>query len=115
MVDGDDHNMPEAGKYNGGQKLLFWLLVACMALLLVSGIVIWRAYFSAPVPDRPDPLVFGRACSRGGADDRTDHRACLCRDLDQGHDTRDVYGTVSRAWAKQHHPAWFRQMTGGGK
>ena len=24
MIDGDDHNMPEQGKYNGGQKLLFW-------------------------------------------------------------------------------------------
>uniref|UniRef100_UPI0025DE758C formate dehydrogenase subunit gamma n=1 Tax=uncultured Lamprocystis sp. TaxID=543132 RepID=UPI0025DE758C len=22
MVDGDDHNMPEQGKYNGGQKIL---------------------------------------------------------------------------------------------
>jgi formate dehydrogenase subunit gamma len=26
-----------------------------------------------------------------------------------------LYGNVRRAWAKQHHPAWFRQMTGGGK
>jgi formate dehydrogenase subunit gamma len=22
------------------------------------------------------------------------------------------YGTVTRAWAKQHHRAWYRQMTG---
>ncbi len=22
------------------------------------------------------------------------------------------YGRVTRAWAKQHHRAWFRQMTG---
>src|SRR3989442_4599408 len=27
MIDGDDHDMPEQGKYNGGQKLLFWGLV----------------------------------------------------------------------------------------
>jgi formate dehydrogenase subunit gamma len=26
-----------------------------------------------------------------------------------------LYGRVRRAWAKQHHPAWFRQMTGGDK
>jgi formate dehydrogenase subunit gamma len=26
-----------------------------------------------------------------------------------------LYGEVRRAWAKQHHPAWFREMTGGGK
>ena len=23
-----------------------------------------------------------------------------------------VYGTVTRAWAKQHHRAWYRQVTG---
>ena len=50
MVNGDDRNMPEAGKFNGGQKLLFWLLAACMALLILSGIVIWRAYFSFLFP-----------------------------------------------------------------
>ena len=22
------------------------------------------------------------------------------------------YGTVTRAWAKQHHRAWYRKMTG---
>ena len=26
MAGGDDRNMPEAGKFNGGQKLLFWLM-----------------------------------------------------------------------------------------
>ena len=23
-----------------------------------------------------------------------------------------LYGTVTRAWAKQHHRGWYRQMTG---
>src|SRR5512138_3544313 len=35
MVDGNDHNMPEQGKYNGGQKVLFWALAMCMLLLVV--------------------------------------------------------------------------------
>ena len=26
MVDGNDHDMPEQGKYNGGQKVMFWAL-----------------------------------------------------------------------------------------
>ena len=43
MVDGNDHNMPEQGKYNGGQKVMFWALAVCMLLLIVSGIVMWRA------------------------------------------------------------------------
>jgi len=50
MVNSDDRNMPEAGKFNGGQKLLFWLMAVFMALLILSGIVIWRAYFSFLFP-----------------------------------------------------------------
>jgi formate dehydrogenase subunit gamma len=49
MVDGNDHNMPEQGKYNGGQKMMFWALAVCMLLLTVSGIVMWRAWFDFPV------------------------------------------------------------------
>ena len=22
-----------------------------------------------------------------------------------------LYGTVSRAWARKHHPAWYREIT----
>jgi formate dehydrogenase subunit gamma len=43
MVDGNDHNMPEQGKYNGGQKMMFWWMTICMLLMTVSGIFIWRA------------------------------------------------------------------------
>ena len=49
MVDGNDHNMPEQGKYNGGQKVMFWALAVCMLLMTVSGIVIWRAWFGFPI------------------------------------------------------------------
>ena len=33
MIDGNDHDMPEQGKYNGGQKVLFWGLVVGMLAL----------------------------------------------------------------------------------
>ena len=49
MMDGNDHNMPEQGKYNGGQKAMFWAMSVCMLLLFVSGIILWRAYVSCPV------------------------------------------------------------------
>lgn len=115
MVDGDDHNMPEAGKYNGGQKLLFWLLALCMALLALSGIVIWRAYFSALFPIgliRLASVVHAAAAAfMIGLIIVHVYAAIWTR----GTIRAMLYGTVSRAWAKQHHPAWFRQITGGGK
>lgn len=115
IVDGDDRNMPESGKYNGGQKMMFWLAAVCMALLTVSGIVIWRAYFSALFP-----IGLIRFSSVLHAAVAAFMIALIIVHVYAAIWTRGtiramLYGTVSRAWAKQHHRAWFRQITGGGK
>ncbi len=115
MVDGDDRNMPEAGKFNGGQKLLFWLLVACMVLLMLSGIVIWRAYFAFLFP--AGVIRFASVVHAVAA---TVIIALIIFHIYAAIWTREsidamLSGLVRRAWAKQHHPAWFREMTGGGK
>jgi len=110
MVDGNDHNMPEQGKYNGGQKLLFWALAICMLLLFVSGFVIWRAWLNLPV----DLVRFGVVIHAA--------TAAVMIGLIVVHVYAAIwvkgtiramwYGTVTRAWAKQHHRAWYRQVTG---
>jgi len=115
MVDGDDHNMPESGKYNGGQKMMFWLAAICMAVLTVSGIVIWRAYFSSLFP-----IGLIRLASVAHAAVAAGMIGLIIVHVYAAIWTRGtvramLYGTVTRAWAKQHHPAWFRQITGGGK
>src|SRR3569833_2644444 len=45
-----EDRLPEVGKYNAGQKLLFWVLVLCLVGLFFTGFVIWRAYFSFYFP-----------------------------------------------------------------
>jgi formate dehydrogenase subunit gamma len=115
IVDGDDRNMPEADKFNAGQKLLFLLLVACMVLLILSGIVIWRSYFSFLFP-----VVVIRFASVVHAVAATIIMALIIFHIYVAIWTKEsigamLYGQVRRAWAKQHHPAWFRQITGGGK
>jgi len=115
MVDGDDRHMPEAGKFNGGQKLLFWLLVASMVLLVLSGIVIWRSYFAFLFP-----VVVIRLASVVHAVAATIMIALIIFHIYAAIWTKEsidamLYGHVRRAWAKQHHPAWFRQMMGGDK
>jgi len=115
MVDGDDRNMPEAGKFNGGQKILFWLLVASMVLLILSGIIIWRTYFSFLFP-----VAVIRFASVVHAAAATVIIALIIFHIYAAIWTKEsidamLYGSVRRAWAKQHHPAWFRQMTRGDK
>jgi len=115
LASGDTRNLPEAGKLNGGQKLMFWSLVTCMVLLVVSGLIIWRAYLS---------FLFPVTLVRVGA---VVHAAAgvIMVALILGHIylaiwTKEsigamLYGKVRRAWAKHHHPAWYREITGGDK
>ena len=37
----EDELMPPAGRYNAGQKLLFWGFIICGTLVLLSGVVLW--------------------------------------------------------------------------
>ncbi len=110
MVDGNDHNMPEQGKYNGGQKMMFWALAVCVLLLAVSGVIMWRAYFTLPV----DLVRFASVIHAA--------TAAVMIALIFVHVYAAIwvkgtiramwYGTVTRGWAKQHHRAWYRQVTG---
>jgi formate dehydrogenase subunit gamma len=40
-----DENLPELGKYNAGQKLVFWGMAVLIVILISSGLVIWDDYF----------------------------------------------------------------------
>lgn len=110
MADGNDQNMPEQGKYNGGQKILFWFLLLCALLLTGSGVVMWRAWFHFPVDLVRLAMVVHAATAV----------AMICLIFvhiyaaiwTKGTIRAMWYGTVTRAWAKQHHRAWFRQTTG---
>jgi len=110
MVDGNDHGMPEAGKYNGGQKAMFWALAGCMALLLVSGVFIWRAYFGLPLGlVRLGAMIHAATAAVMIAAIIVHVYAAIWV---KGTIRAMWYGTVTRAWAKQHHRAWYREMTG---
>jgi formate dehydrogenase subunit gamma len=110
MVDGNDHNLPEQGKYNGGQKMMFWALAVCMLLLAVSGVLIWRAYFGFPVElVRLGSVIHAATAAVMIALIFVHVYAAIWV---KGTVRAMWYGTVTRAWAKQHHRGWYRQVTG---
>jgi hypothetical protein len=88
VLNNREEKLPKIGKYNAGQKLLFFVLIFCMCGLLLSGIVIWRAYFSFYFPDRDRALRRAAACLLRVRDHLRHHRAHLRRRLDQGLDRR---------------------------
>lgn len=44
--DHEDPDLVEIGKYNAGQKVVFWAMTLLIVVLISSGLVIWDQYFS---------------------------------------------------------------------
>ena len=111
VVDNREDRLPEVGRYNAGQKLLFLVLVIGIAGLFLSGPVIWRAYFS---------LYFSIGVIRLAS---LVHAVCAFAVIVailihiyaafwvKGSVDAMVRGTVTRGWAWKHHRGWFRQIT----
>ena len=45
VLTGHEENLPEIGKYNAGQKLVFWSMSLLIVVLIVSGVIVWDQYF----------------------------------------------------------------------
>ena len=45
VVTQHEENVPEVGRYNAGQKIVFWGMTILLLLLAASGVVMWDARF----------------------------------------------------------------------
>jgi formate dehydrogenase subunit gamma len=105
-----EDRVPEQGRYNAGQKAMFWLMVICMWVLLVTGIMFWRAYFGDYFPVgviRAASLLHAIAATVLIIGIIIHVYAAIWT---KGSIGAMVRGTVSEAWAKKHHAAWYRQV-----
>lgn len=111
VVSGREENLQEVGRYNGGQKVLFWIMVACMFVLLVSGIMFWQPWFADSFPIGLRRLAvllhaFSAAVLIIGVIVHV-YAAIWVK----GTIRAMTRGTVSEAWARKHHPAWYREVS----
>lgn len=105
-----EEKLPKIGKYNAGQKLLFFTLVICMIVLLLSGIVIWRQWFSHYFPIgviRFSALMHALFAFIIIMSIIVHIYAGLWIKGSIGAMTR---GFVSYGWARKHHPRWFEEV-----
>ena len=108
----EDERVPPAGRFNYGQKALFWVMVWGALALLVSGLVLWmpdaiprdlRIVREAAVLVHAIAalvtiagfivhLYMGLAVVPGGLSAIT-------------------HGEVTEEWARHHHPLWLDEVT----
>jgi len=110
VVNNREENLPDVGRYNGGQKLLFFVLILCMLVLLLSGVVMWREYFALYFP-----LWLVRLASLAHAFFAFLMICAIIVHIYAGIWVKGsvramTRGTVTPGWAWKHHRAWFRQV-----
>jgi formate dehydrogenase subunit gamma len=105
-------DVPVEGKYNAGQKLMYWSMILVIAVLLVTGILIWRPYFapsiSAPVKRLSAVIHAAMAFIMFVGIGVHIYAAYWTK----GSIRAMTRGTVPRAWARFHHPGWFAKVAG---
>ncbi|HKS76059.1 MAG TPA: formate dehydrogenase subunit gamma [Terriglobales bacterium] len=113
-VRNQDEQMPPAGRYNAGQKLLFWGFVIFGTLLLLSGLVLWF----------PEYLPWSFRWLRYTAVLVHASSALITIGLFLIHVYMGVFaergafgsvirGDVSLAFAKRFHPGWYEELRRG--
>jgi formate dehydrogenase subunit gamma len=100
----------DVGKYNGGQKLFYWAAGLGNVGLLLSGLLIWFPRAFPPLLLRLSYvlhdvtfILFAVAIVL---------HIYLATAAEPGTFRSMTRGTVTRGWARLHHPRWYREITG---
>ena len=113
VITANDENLPEVGKYNAGQKMVFWSMSMLILILFGSGIAIWHEYFSQYISiaqARIAVLVHALAAV-----------VIICVWIVHVYAAIWVRGTISAmtrgqvtgGWAWRHHRKWLRELVSG--
>lgn len=108
-----EENLPEVGKYNAGQKMVFWLMSILIIILIGSGLVLWDQYFAqytSVEQKRAAVLIHALAAI-----------VIICVWIVHVYAAIWVRGTframlkgsVTGGWAWRHHRKWLRELVTG--
>jgi formate dehydrogenase subunit gamma len=108
-----DERLPEVGKYNAGQKMVFWLMSVLIIVLICSGLVIWNEYFAqytSVEQKRAAVLIHSLAAI-----------IIICVWIVHVYAAIWVRGTiramtkgsVTGGWAWRHHRKWLKELVTG--
>jgi formate dehydrogenase gamma subunit len=99
----------DVGKYNGGQKLLFWAAALGTVGLFVSGWVMWYPLDFPQWVREVSYLLHDVAFSLFFA--MIIGHIYLGTAAEPGTFRSMIRGTVTKSWARLHHPRWYREVT----
>ena len=109
---GNEEKLPELGKYNAGQKFIFWAMAALIVVLIVTGVMIWQQYFPdlVSIPVRRW-AVLGHSLA-AVAIILVFILHVYAAIWTRGTIRAMTRGTVTGGWAWRHHRKWLRELAG---
>ena len=112
MIKDQEEKLPELGKYNAGQKFVFWAMTALIILLIGSGIMIWEQYFPdlVTIPTRRIALLVHSLSAVAIILVFIMH--VFAAFWVRGTLSAMLRGDVTGGWAWKHHRKWLREVAG---
>lgn len=115
VLTGNEDKLPEVGKYNAGQKVVFWSMSILIITLIASGLITWDQYFAEyfTIEQRRVAVLVHALASV----------AIICVWIVHVYAAIWVRGTISGmtrgqvtgGWAWRHHRKWLRELVGSRK
>jgi formate dehydrogenase subunit gamma len=110
-VRNEDDKVPSAGRFNAGQKLLFWGFFWCGVALLITGLILWFTnyvpwnlrflrYIAVIVHPMAALLTIGLFIIH----------VYMGTAMERGAFGSVIRGDVSVGWAKRYHRVWYEQL-----
>ncbi|MFB2594168.1 formate dehydrogenase subunit gamma [Paracoccus sp. p4-l81] len=110
VMDQNEHKLPTLGKYNAGQKFVFWAMAILILVLLGTGIAIWHEYFPTLVDigtRRWASLLHAAAAVAMVLVFILHVYAAIWT---RGTIRAMTRGTVTGGWAWRHHRKWLKEV-----
>jgi formate dehydrogenase subunit gamma len=113
VLTGHEEKLPEVGKYNAGQKVVFWGMTLLIVTLIVSGFGIWDTYFASftSIETKRIAVLIHAAAAVG----------IICIWIVHVYAAIWVRGTIAAmtggqvtgGWAWRHHRKWLKELISG--
>ena len=110
VITQNEENLPELGKYNAGQKFVFWAMSGLIVVLIVTGIMMWEQYFGGlvSIPVRRLATIAHSAAAVLIILIFILHVYAAI--WTRGTISAMTRGTVTAGWAWRHHRKWLREL-----
>jgi formate dehydrogenase subunit gamma len=109
-----EEGVPEVGRFNAGQKFVFWSMALLVPVLFLTGLIIWEVYFGSATSievQRTAVLIHSAAAIAAIIVWIIHVYAAIWV---EGSVRAMTQGYVTPGWAWRHHRKWLRRLAASG-